>query len=594
MDISTDIPNIPPIVPFILGSGQSPRSPFRRKTPPYTAPLDMTSLQTAANNAISLNDIPTIPTTTNDDESSASLTSMDTADVSTAIKLLPKSLLNPYSKKGKNKQQPESSTLHQTTRRTTNKEVLPSSPPSTNTLTEYDASTLPVTKGTPLGKGDRLKPKTIEQPQVIDLTRKEAEFQELTQEELRIIYQAILTQEQEWIEVESKSQKVPTTPLINPSPQINTNRYSVLQDDDENMEENSDSTTVVVSTVLTPTKSPKTKPRITNSRMTTPGRGDQGNTKSQQRLAPMGRGGGIPSPTNTPLSKPTQLKSPPNQQPVMTITSSLSNEHQPMDIENSSQNTQTTSSTNQAPTTPNQVPTTPTTKSNYDQGETTPSRTPTPRRTNNKILKYTYQIMIKAFPNEKEKQTFTKLNVLDIVLKAFQASDQETSIIIPQDESQQQRMYTKINPASKNKNEYAKIENLLHTNSTGTIQGNILLTSNKKYSTIKKHQDTKTILQDKYNIYTNKNDINSKNLLEVGFFVRHLVRHETAECSRWLLDEVPSDTPPFQQEIVTVWAGPLNQRRGTEVLKIYSDKKMSKNYLTSFERHSGTRINHTS
>jgi hypothetical protein len=79
-------------------------------------------------------------------------------------------------------------------------------------------------------------------------------------------------------------------------------------------------------------------------------------------------------------------------------------------------------------------------------------------------------------------------------------------------------------------------------------------------------------LQEKYNIYTNLNDINSKNLVEVGFFVHHLVRHETAECKRWLFEELPEDTSPFQQEIVTVLVGPNNQRSGTGVLKIFADE----------------------
>jgi hypothetical protein len=72
---------------------------------------------------------------------------------------------------------------------------------------------------------------------------------------------------------------------------------------------------------------------------------------------------------------------------------------------------------------------------------------------------------------------------------------------------------------------------------------------------MKKHKEMKAILQEKYKIYTNLNDINSQNLMEVGFFVNHLVRHETAECKKWLIEALPQDIPPFQSEIVTVCVG---------------------------------------
>jgi hypothetical protein len=90
-----------------------------------------------------------------------------------------------------------------------------------------------------------------------------------------------------------------------------------------------------------------------------------------------------------------------------------------------------------------------------------------------------------------------------------------------------------------------------------------MITSNAKYSTLKKNQETKQQLQDKFKI-------NAPNITEVGFFTHHLVRHETAECKLWITQAVP-DLPPFQTEIVTVWAGPSNKRKVTGVLKVFSD-----------------------
>jgi hypothetical protein len=44
-----------------------------------------------------------------------------------------------------------------------------------------------------------------------------------------------------------------------------------------------------------------------------------------------------------------------------------------------------------------------------------------------------------------------------------------------------------------------------------------MITSNAKYSTLKKNQETKQILQDKFRITTNLNDINAPNITEEGF-----------------------------------------------------------------------------
>jgi hypothetical protein len=61
----------------------------------------------------------------------------------------------------------------------------------------------------------------------------------------------------------------------------------------------------------------------------------------------------------------------------------------------------------------------------------------------------------------------------------------------------------------------------------------------------------------------------------VGLFTHHLVRHETAECTNWITQALStdiSDIPPFQTKIITVWAGPSNERKVTGVLKGFSDK----------------------
>jgi hypothetical protein len=63
--------------------------------------------------------------------------------------------------------------------------------------------------------------------------------------------------------------------------------------------------------------------------------------------------------------------------------------------------------------------------------------------------------------------------------------------------------------------------------------------------------------------------------MEVGFFTHHLVRHETAECRKWITQTLP-DLPPFQSEIVTPY-GQVLPKKGKLLahLKFSQTKVMS-------------------
>jgi hypothetical protein len=196
------------------------------------------------------------------------------------------------------------------------------------------------------------------------------------------------------------------------------------------------------------------------------------------------------------------------------------------------------------------------------------------RRAVNQTHKYTFQIYVRTFPNEEETEQYTRLNIIQTVLTALQKGEPETKLILPADATTQQRTYSTININSKNIAEYKNIEDLLQMPTNGNIQGNLLFTSNAKYSTIKKNNETKKILLDKFKIITYLNNINAINITEVGFFTHHLVRHETAECTNWIMQVLSSKTkevPPFQTEIVTVWAGPNKERKVAGVLKVFAD-----------------------
>jgi hypothetical protein len=210
-----------------------------------------------------------------------------------------------------------------------------------------------------------------------------------------------------------------------------------------------------------------------------------------------------------------------------------------------------------------------------------PKKPPT-RKTVSIKHQHTCRILIKAYANEKERDDFNRLQVLQIVLKALQKSDPVTGLIIPSDDQFHTRVYTNINPESKNKKEYEKIEQLLHFSGNNIIQGTIQVTTNTIYSTIKKNLETRKTLQEKFPITLYRNNIKATNLTEVGFFANHLVRHDTIECTKWISAVLPLQTPDFQSELITVFAGPPKERITAGVLKIYADRENVQQLSTLF------------
>jgi hypothetical protein len=154
------------------------------------------------------------------------------------------------------------------------------------------------------------------------------------------------------------------------------------------------------------------------------------------------------------------------------------------------------------------------------------------------------------------------------------------------------RIYTNINPESKNKQEYAKIEQMLHFTNNNSIQGTVQVTTNTIYSTIKKNFETRKALQETIQITVYRNHINAKNLMEVGFFANHLVRHDTVECTRWITKVIPRDSPNFQSELITVFAGPPKERKTAGVLKIYAERENVSD-LASILQNNFSDKNHT-
>jgi hypothetical protein len=55
------------------------------------------------------------------------------------------------------------------------------------------------------------------------------------------------------------------------------------------------------------------------------------------------------------------------------------------------------------------------------------------RQAFNQSLKYSFRIAIRVFPNDKETEHFTQINIVQIVLQAVQAGEPDTKLILPSD-----------------------------------------------------------------------------------------------------------------------------------------------------------------
>lgn len=168
------------------------------------------------------------------------------------------------------------------------------------------------------------------------------------------------------------------------------------------------------------------------------------------------------------------------------------------------------------------------------------------------------------------------------MLKSFQAADSETKLVLPETQRNQSLNFNKIDTNRNTNTNFQRLEKTLKFVNPDTIEGDITVTSMSPYNVIKK-KETKRILQTTFRITIMLNDLFIIQPTEIGFFIHHHVRYDTASSTKCFEDILPSDVPPFQPEITNIWAGTANRRRVTAVKKIYTALSNSEESVRIFE-----------
>jgi hypothetical protein len=238
-------------------------------------------------------------------------------------------------------------------------------------------------------------------------------------------------------------------------------------------------------------------------------------------------------------------------------------------------------------------PNKPTTGSSRQHQQNTPSSdtsvsTPIAKTSNSKQTpvntENNYHIYMKVSAKQSE-ASFSRLNVIQIILEAFQDADPSTILVIPSTTYQQERTFTNIDPTHTNRHMYDQLEQQLYTTTSGHICGTLLFNSTISYSKIKKNASTRRKLQSTFKYFIVLNTIQASHPTEVGILIHHLVRYDTISSDYYLKSVLPSNTPPFQQDLTTFWT---TQRQGVGILKIFTDlhnvNEVSKSFRQTFNK----------
>jgi hypothetical protein len=106
-------------------------------------------------------------------------------------------------------------------------------------------------------------------------------------------------------------------------------------------------------------------------------------------------------------------------------------------------------------------------------------------------LEYTFTIHVRISKGNNENTECTRLQGIHLILQAYQATESETKIVLPESIDNQRLTFNTIDTNRNTNANYQRLEKCLKFVNTDTIEGNSMTTSNSPYHMIEKNRDTK-------------------------------------------------------------------------------------------------------
>jgi hypothetical protein len=226
--------------------------------------------------------------------------------------------------------------------------------------------------------------------------------------------------------------------------------------------------------------------------------------------------------------------------------------------------------------------------SNENKQKTNVENNAIPYKTNvENRFSFCIHIRAKAMKTSEE---LTIESLTEHILQSFIKGHKNTKLLSTPSKSYQQLAVQSIYLDDNNEtliDNHHRYTSCLEINNKGNIYGNLWFTIDIPYPTLKRSTGFRLQIYKIFNIYFNINNLNTKTPTEIGYFIHRIVRHNTVESTTYTRSFLPSTVQPFQQEQVTIFAGPSELRRTVSVMSIstkYEDaSEMTKLFENTFK-----------